>query len=200
MTEKGKPMNISPDEAEETLAAIQQITQKTRHAIASSGTFITLIVTGIVWLVGFLATQFLSGAIVAYIWTGMSILGGILGTLLGFRMAPRVRNPSAGVAAKRAGTFWLLLILYAIVIILIARPEDGKQATLFIVLFIMIGQLSMGMLISFSSVWWALPITALALVGYFLLPDYFYLWMAILGGGGMIAFGLYIRSRWSNHG
>jgi hypothetical protein len=196
MTEKDNPMNISPDEAEETLAAIQQITQKTRHAIASSGTFITLIVTGIVWLVGFLATQFLSGAIVAYIWTGMSILGSILGTLLGFRMAPRLRNPSAGVAAKRAGTFWLLLILYAIAIILIARPTDGKQATLFIVLFIMIGQLSMGMLISFSSVWWALPITALALVGYFLLPDYFYLWMAILGGGGMIAFGLYIRSRW----
>jgi hypothetical protein len=196
MTEKGEPMNISPDKAEEELAAIQTIMQKTRHAIASSGTSITLIVTGIVWLVGYLATQFLSGAIVAYIWTGMSILGSILGTVLGFRMAPRVRNPSAGAAAKRAGIFWLLLILYGIAIILIARPADGKQATLFIILFIMIGQLSMGLLISFSSVWWALPITALALIGYFLLPDFFYLWMAILGGGGMVAFGLYIRSRW----
>lgn len=196
MGDKNDLPNISATEAEETLAAIQQITQKTRHAIASSGTFITLIVTGIVWLVGFLSTQFLSGAIVAYIWTGMSILGSILGTFLGFRLAPRVRNPTAGVTAKRAGAFWLLLILYGIIIILIARPTDGKQATLFIVLFIMIGQLSMGMLISFASVWWALPITALALVGYFLLPDYFYLWMAVLGGGGMIAFGLYIRSRW----
>jgi hypothetical protein len=196
MNEKDNPMNISPDEAEETLAAIQKITQRTRHAIASSGTYITLIATGIVWLVGFLATQFLSGVIVAYIWTGMSILGGIVGTVLGFRMAPRVRNPSAGAAAKRAGIFWLLLILYGIVIILIARPTDGKQATLFIILFIMIGQLSMGLLVSFSSVWWALPITALALIGYFLLPGIFYLWMAILGGGGMIAFGIYIRSRW----
>jgi hypothetical protein len=126
----------------------------------------------------------------------VSILGSILGTVLGFRMAPRVCNPSAGAAAKRAGIFWLLLILYGIAIILIARPADGKQATLFIILFIMIGQLSMGLLISFSSVWWALPITALALVGYFLLPGIFYLWMGVLGGGGMIVLGLYIRSRW----
>ena len=196
MTEKGKPMNISPTEAEETLAAIQKISQKTRHAIASSGTFITLIATGVVWLIGFTCTQFLTGDILGYIWTGLSILGGILGTFLGFRMAPRVHNPSASATAKRAGIFWLLLILYGIATILIVRPTDGKQATMLIILFIMIGQLSMGLLVSFSSVWWALPITGLALIGYFLLPSIFYLWMAILGGGGMIAFGLYIHSRW----
>jgi hypothetical protein len=34
------------------------------------------------------------------------------------------------------------------------------------------------------------------LIGYFLLPGIFYLWMAVLGGGGMIALGLHIRSRW----
>ena len=39
----------------------------------------------------------------------------------------------------------------------------------------------MGLLLSFSSVWWALPITALALIGYFLLPGIFYLWMASPG-------------------
>ena len=46
-------MNISPNEAEEALAAIQKMTQKTRHSIASGGAYITLIVTGIVWLVGY---------------------------------------------------------------------------------------------------------------------------------------------------
>ena len=196
MTKKNESMNISATEAEETLAAIQTIAQKTRQSIASSGTSITLIATGIVWLVGFLATQFLSGPIVAYIWTGMSILGSIVGILLGARMGKRVRSPSFNATAKRAITFWLLLVLYAAAAIALARPTDGKQVTAFIILFIMIGQLSMGMLISFSSVWWALPITALALIGYFLLPGIFYLLMAILGGGGMIAFGVYIRARW----
>ncbi len=196
MTEKIDPMNVSAPEAEETLAAIQLMAQKTRRSIASGGTSITLIVTGIVWLVGFLATQFLSGAIVAYIWVGMSIIGSLVGVLLGSRLGKRLRSTSFNITARRAITFWSLLILYGITIILLARPTDGKQATLFIILFIMIGQLSMGLLISFSSVWWALPVTALALVGYYLLSDIFYLWMAILGGGGMIALGLYIRSRW----
>jgi len=196
MTDKHDPMNVTPGEAEETLAAIQTIAQRTRRSIAGGGTAITLIVTGLVWLVGFLATQFLSGAIVASIWTGMSIVGSLIGILLGSRLSRRVRSASFNPTARRAITFWLLLVLYAVAIILIARPEDGKQATLFIILFIMIGQLSMGMLISFDNVWWALPVSALALAGYFLLPGYFYLLMAILGGGGMIAFGLYIRARW----
>jgi hypothetical protein len=189
-------MNISPDEAEEALADIQRMTQKTRHSIAATGAYIFLIITGIVWLVGFLSTQFLTGAIVAYIWTGMSLLGSALSILLGRRMGPRVRGPSMAASAKRAGTFWLLLVFYGMAAIAIARPTDGRQVTMFIILFIMIGQLAMGLLLSFSSVWWALPITALALIGYFLLPGIFYLWMGVLGGGGMIALALYIRFRW----
>jgi uncharacterized membrane protein len=196
MTQKNDSLHVSPNEAEEALEAIQSVAQKTRRSIASGGTFITLIVTGIVWLIGFLVTQFLSGVIVSYIWGGLSILGTILGAFLGFRLGKRVRSPSVAPMAKRIGFFWLLLIFYCIATIAVARPTDGKQATLFIILFIMIGQLSMGPVISFSSVWWALPITVLALVGYFLLPAFFYLWMAILGGGGMIAYGLYIRLRW----
>ena len=35
-----------------------------------------------------------------------------------------------------------------------------------------------------------------SVVGYYLLPEFFYLWMGVLVGGGMIALGLYIRFRW----
>ena len=189
-------MNVSPSEAEEALTAIRSMAQKTRQSIASSGAYITLIATGIVWLIGFMCTQFLQGVVVVYIWIGLSILGSILGVVLGMRMGKRVRSPSTAPIAKRIGLFWLLLVLYGIAAIVLARPTDGKQVTMFVILFIMLGQLAMGLLFSFSFVWWALPVTTLALVGYFLLPDIFYLWMAILGGGGMIALGLYIRSRW----
>ena len=189
-------MDISHSEAEEALTAIQNMAQKTRHSIASSGAYITLIATGIVWLIGFMCTQFLQGKVVVYIWIALSILGSALGTVLGTRMGKRVRSPSTAPMAKRIGLFWLLLVLYGVAAVVIARPTDGQQVTMFVILFIMLGQLAMGLLFSFSSVWWALPITALALVGYLLLPDIFYLWMAILGGGGMIALGLYIRSRW----
>lgn len=193
-------MNISPDEAEEALAAIQKMTQKTRRSVADSGAYIFLLITGIIWLVGFLANQFLTGAIVAYIWIGMSLFGTALAVVLGTRMSRRVRGPSTSAYAKRIGIFWLILVFYGVATIAVARPTEGKQLTMLIILFIMIGQLAMGLLFSFYSTWWVLPVTALALIGYFLLTDIFYLWMAILGGGGMIALALYIRSKWGAHG
>ncbi len=189
-------MNISPDEAEEALADIQKIMHKTRRSIASGGAYLFLIITGAVWLVGFLATQFLAPPITVFIWVGASLLGTGVSILLGARMGRRLHSPSAGPAAKRAGLFWVFLVFFCLAAIAIARPTDGRQVTMFIILFIMIGQLSMGLLVSFSSTWWALPIAALALAGYFLLPGYFYLWMAILVGGTMIALGIYIRLRW----
>jgi hypothetical protein len=39
-----------------------------------------------------------------------------------------------------------------------------------------------------------LLIVAFTLVGFFYLPAYFMLWMALVGGGGLIAGGLWLRS------
>jgi hypothetical protein len=189
-------MSISPDEAEEALASIQKMTIKTRHSIANSGATIFLIFTGIIWLVGFLSTQFLTGKIVPSIWIGISLICTVLSVLLGSRSGKRVRGPSTAIYGKRAALFWLALVFFCIATIAVAKPADSKQTTMIIILFMMIGQLSMGLLISFSAVWWALPISALTLAGYFLFPNIFYLWMGVLVGGGMIILGLYIRSRW----
>lgn len=52
-------MHLPPKQAEEELAAIERTMQKTRHSFSSSGSYIFLIYTGIIWLIGFLATQFL---------------------------------------------------------------------------------------------------------------------------------------------
>jgi len=186
-------MNISRNEAEEALAAIQQTMQRTRHAIAGSGVTLTLIVTGVVWLIGFLCTQFLPATVAGYVWAGLSVVGTAAGTVLGFRLGKRVRSPATAPMVRRVLLFWLFLVLFGVAGIGVARPTDGRQATMLVILFIMLGQMAMGLLFSFASTWWALPVTALALIGYFLLPGIFYLWMGVLGGGGMIALGVVIH-------
>lgn len=189
-------MNISPSEAEEALTAIQTIAQKTRHSIANGGASISLIVTGIVWLIGFTSTQFLTGPVVAWIWFVVSILGSALATFMGIKAGRRVRAASSAVTGKRIVTFWALLILFAAAAMLIAHPSDPKQVTMLIILFAMIGQMGMGLLLSFSVTWWTVPVVILALIGYFFVSAWFYLWMAVLGGGVMIVLGSYIRYRW----
>lgn len=189
-------MNISPSEAEEALATIQAMMQKTRRAISSSGAYLFLIVWGVIWLLGFLGSQFLPLHIAGYAWIVLDTLGGILSAVLGIRMGRGVRSSSPTISGKRIAAFWLLLFFYCIAAVAVSWPADGKQMAMYIILFVMVGWMAMGLLLSFTSIRPGLIITALALVGYFLLPGIFNLWMSILGGGGMIALGLYIRSRW----
>jgi len=189
-------MNISPSEAEEALASIQAMMTKTRRAISSSGTYIFLIIWGIIWLLGFLGSQFLSPVISGYAWAVLDTLGGILSAVFGIRIGRGVRSSSPILSGKRIGIFWLLNFLYCIAVVAVSWPTGGKQMAMYIILFVMIGWIAMSLLLSFASIWAGLIITVLALVGFFLLPGIFYMWMAVLGGGGMIVLGLYIRSRW----
>ena len=189
-------MNISPSEAEEALAAIQTTTQKTRHSIASGSAYISLIITGVVWLIGFTATQFLTPPLIVWIWVVTSIVGSAFATFMGIRTAKHVRIASSSETGKRIVIFWVLLILFGAAIIAVAHPTDGKQITLLIILLAMIGQMGMGLLLSFSATWWTVPVAAVALIGYFFVLDWFFLWMGLLGGGTMIILGLYIRLRW----
>jgi hypothetical protein len=189
-------MNVSPTEAEEALAAIRIVVQRTRRLISSSGAYVFLIIWGVIWLFGFLGSQFLSQKIAGYAWIGLDVLGGILSAIVGIRMRRGVHSTSPITSGKRIAFFWLLLFAFCCTSIAVARPADGKQIAMYIILFTMTGWIAMGLLLSFASIWPSLVITALAAIGYFLLPDIFYLWMAFLGGGGMIGLGLYIRSRW----
>ncbi|NTW43621.1 MAG: hypothetical protein HGB14_04110, partial [Anaerolineaceae bacterium] len=75
-------MNITPSEAEEALSAIQKIMKKTRHSISSSGGYKFLILWGIIWLIGFLNSQFIPGELAGNIWIGLDIIGGMLSAFI----------------------------------------------------------------------------------------------------------------------
>ena len=189
-------MDLTPIEAQQALEAIQTMAKKTQRAIANSGAYAFLIIWGFAWLIGFSANHFLSGSSVGYVWMVVDTLGGLLSVIMGIRLGRVVRSTSGDKTGRRIGYFWLLLFLYCLLLLAVISPLDMKQGALVIVLFVMLGWIAMGLLLSTASIWWALVITALALIGYYLLPSYFYLWMAALGGGGMIGLGFYIRSRW----
>jgi hypothetical protein len=189
-------MDISPTEAEEALTAIQAMMQKTRRAISSSGAYNFLILWGAIWIVGFLGSQFLPTKTANSVWIGLDILGGILSVVIGVRMNRGVRTSAPITSGKRIGIFWLLLFFFCVADVSVAWPLDGKQFAMFIIIFVTVGWIAMGLLLSFASVWWGLALLGLSLTGYFLFPDIFYLWMAFLGGGGMIALGIYVRNRW----
>jgi len=189
-------MDVTRNEAQESLAAIEVMMQKMRRAAASGGTHYFFILWGCVWFFGFLGSHFFPGKTGGYLWLGFDILGCFASWAIGMALRHRVRNAGDNVTGRRIALFWLTLFLYCLLTVWIAGPVDGKKLAMIIVIFAMVGWMAMGFLMSLSIVRLALLITAVTVAGYFLLPDYFYLWMALLGGGTMIGCGLYIRCKW----
>lgn len=188
-------MNINLNEAQESLQAIQHIMKKTKHMISSSGAYKFLFLWGAIWLVGFLSSQFIHTIMIGYIWAGLDVIGGFLSAFIGIRMSRVVHNES-NPSGIRIGAFWWALMALCALCILVVWPIDWKQLSMLIILFVMAGWIAMALLFKAVSVWLGIAVIALAFIGYYLLPDFFFLWMAILGGGGMIAAGFYVRSRW----
>jgi len=189
-------MQITADEAQESLAAIHSIRQRMRRAVANGGAHYFFILWGVIWFFGFLGSHFFTGKITGYIWLVLDILGGFGSWVIGLLLRRRLRNTSVSVTGRRIGLFWLTLFIYCALTIWIAGPMDGKKLAMFIIIFVMVGWIAMGFLLSSSFAKLALLVTAIAFAGYFLFPEIFYLWMALLGGGTMIGCGLYIRFRW----
>jgi hypothetical protein len=48
-------------------------------------------------------------------------------------------------------------------------------------------------------VWLGLALTAILLLGLFLLEPFFFYWAGIVGGGTLIATGIVVRGRWVRH-
>ena len=184
-------MNISPEEAQASLTAIQQTTAKTRKAYGYNGYF--LIVWGVVWFFGFLSNQFARPELVGWVWAGLVTVAWITSAVLGIYQARDVRS----ILGPRIGFFFMTLIVFTVLWLIILQPLSFKLGVLFLVTVILFGGIVNGVFTrATATIISCLVITVLALLGYYLLPAYFYLWVALTCGLPMIAGGVYMRLRW----
>ncbi len=187
---------ILPEEAREALELVERTVRQMRRAVAHGGMPYFLLIWGTVWVLGFGATHFLGpeSPQARTVWWMLIVPGLIASALVGWRLNDRVRHAWFGASV---GLFWLTWMVYASLIVFFAQPQTGIQTSLLIALFAMFGYVTSGLLYRslFLSGLGAL-MTALILIGYLLIPAWFSLWMAILGGGSLIAAGLYMRYAW----
>ncbi|HEX6477449.1 MAG TPA: hypothetical protein VF043_01295 [Ktedonobacteraceae bacterium] len=184
-------MNISPEEAQEALAAIQQTNVRTRKAYGYNGYY--SIVWGLVWFFGFLASQYLQANVAGWIWGGLVLVGWVMSAALGINQGKYLRS----VLGPRIAFFYLALFVFGAVWFVISRPQSIMQIILLLVTLIMFGGVAVGVFArTIPIIIGCVAITVLVLIGYYLLPAYFYLWVAISCGLSMFGTGLYVRLRW----
>ena len=202
-------MNISPKEAQGALASVQQVRDRTNQTLSRGGIY--EILWGTVWVIGFLISQFVptsSGSVLSWVWAGLGIVGGTISLSIGFSST---RQTSVGRTSgswfdspqARFGLFFWALVIYSGVLfaldfpLLLHAQRLGAQISLWWVVTFMFGFVAVGL-------WFRLPqligvgvtVTAIALLSYYLLPDYYFLLMALFGGGTLIGHGLSWLQPW----
>ncbi len=184
-------MNISPEEAKDALASIQQTRTQMRKLAGLNGYF--LIIWGLIWFFGCLSNQYLPSAYVGWIWGILSPIGSVLSGFLGYYLGTKARST----VGARVGLFFLTLGGFTLLWLIIMQPLSLKQGFLFFLSIIAFGSVIAGILQRIVvSVIGGLSFIALALVGYYILPAYFFLWVAVFCGLALAGCGLLMRVLW----
>jgi uncharacterized membrane protein len=189
---------ITPAEAREALADIDQVARQMKRTLSASPLGSNLILWGLVWIAGFLGTGLAPGR-AGTVWAVLGLLGGGGSMALGLaqRRNPAVRSDQARKLGLQLLLFWLAVTAYAFALafLLVHGPLDRMVA---IVSTYMLGYVAMG-------IWLRSPILALVGLGVtcatflgraLVPPELFLPWMALFGGGGLLVPGLYVRFRW----
>jgi hypothetical protein len=191
-------MNVTNDDAVQSLMQVEQTIAKTRKAVAAAYSSPLLILWGLLWVAAYTATHFyLKYADVIFgVMSGVGLLGSFFVWQRVRRNFP-VKEPTEEKLNWRIGGLWLSLFIYVFVWLNLLRPVNGMQMNAFICTAVMFAYVITGLwFTAYFMVWLGLAVTATTLVGFYFLPAYYCLWMAVTAGGLLLGTGLYLHARW----
>jgi hypothetical protein len=184
-------MSLTPNEAASALRDIEAAGRRSGQAFGYRISAPHLVIWGLVWVVGYGGTD-LAPQFVNILWPAVVILGTVASLVTGTLMAKASKNGRRG-DGWRYGllvvVFWaFLLATYSIM-----HPGPREQGA-FVPLAIAAIYAGIGMWMGLRYVLLGAAVTALTLFGFFEIQQHFNLWMAAVGGGGLIVAGLWMRS------
>jgi len=187
-------MKVTKVEAQASLDEIEDIAARTRRAIAGGSCSGMLILWGAIWLIGFAGTQFFPGQS-GVLWLALDSAGFVASWVLATRRRDTIKSGNGG----RIGLAWVALFVYAGIWVFILRPSSSNMRFFgaYPATVAMFGYVVMGIWLDRFLLYLGLGVTASTLVGMFLVPDWFNLWMALTGGGSLIAAGFHVRRNWN---
>ena len=192
-------MDVSQENAEQSLALVEGTITQTRKSIHCSYTSPILMLWGAIWVVGFLADHWYLGWTYYTGWILNAV--GIAGTISISRSWPIKESAETPLSQRfgwRVFALWISLFVYGFIWLNLLAPFSGLQLNAFMTTAVMFVYVVMGLWFAmYFIIWLGLSVTAITLVGFYLIPsDYYSLWMAVMAGGALLGTGIYIRVRW----
>ena len=204
-------MEISKEQAQDSLSQIANIAKQTRKKIAAGSAGPILVIWGTIWFAAYLVNYL--GII--FEWKHIHIKTGshssitfftaslawpvlvVIGVFASWFIDAR-KGPTRSAYNKRLGFSWLILFLYANVWLVLLTPWNAYQINAFVASLPMFAYIIMGLWMDRFLLWLGVVVTLLILTGFFMfyLQPLFWLWMAVTCGGTLLGTGVYIQLRW----
>jgi hypothetical protein len=187
-------MTVKPDDAAASLSAIAAVEQRTRQTLAYGRSGAAFILWGVLLAIGytlehFSAVVYSSPAMAKTAW-GVVAFTGFAGCALLIRRKSAQRRSRADLRLLYGQ---LVLYGYGWIFVTMLWPLTPRQLNVFWPNIFMLGFVIAGLWLGHLFMLLGLSLTALSLVGYVWAGDWFALWMAVVGGGGLILGGLWLR-------
>jgi hypothetical protein len=206
-------MHITPEQARENLAQINETVARTNRVVAYKGMDYILYLWGAIWIVGYLVSQYQPllqvgdsfYPLYSQMTWGVLIPLGLLATWAISRKMEGTKGEREKRQGRRIGAMWGLLYGYVNVVAMLLAPfiqiSSSEEGLLFwgrmnVIAGIipMFAYVMMGLMLENTGLLLiGLLITVLAVAGVYIVPMYACLWMAGAGGGVLILSGLWVR-------
>jgi hypothetical protein len=193
-------MNVSEQDARESLASAEEAAGRMRKSLASTYCGPFLIVWGVAWIICFLGSQFSperSGEIFP-VGCGAGAVVTVWLLVRESRRGRATRNPLDRSLELRTGLFWVLVFAYTWAWLVVLRPGNGIRLNAFLCMIAMFAYVMIGLWFCiWAMVVLGIAVTAATVVGCLVIPPAYYcVWMAVTAGGGLLGTGLYMQFRW----
>jgi len=181
-------MSLSSKEAAESLSDVERAARRSAQAFGYSKAAPHLILWGAIWVLGYSGTDF-SPMNADWIWGPLILAGCVGGYLLG-----RGALPTESSGAWRVFALAVVALLFIFSTYTIMWPVHGPQLAAFPALLTGTVYAGVGLWLGTRYLITGLAIIALTMGGYLYLHEHLMLWMAFVGGGGMILAGVWFRT------
>jgi uncharacterized membrane protein len=182
-------MALSSEQASQVLREVAAVSHRSGQLYRYQRFAPMLVLWGVIWLIGFSMTNFFP-ARASWLWIALDVIG-VAGCIY---LGGKGKQDASNSGAWRWLASIATIFAFYIVILNIFQPFSGQQSavliTLLVALFYVLGGIWIGARLTITGI----AMAALTLVGYYLFPAYFFLWMAVVGGGALMLAGLWLRT------
>lgn len=181
-----------PISQQEAAQALKDITRTERRSVSLQGYQMTwphLVLWGVIWFVGYGGMAL--HVTWPYLWPVLSAGGSIASFYIGYTLS---RERAKSMDWRYAATFFAIFFFIAAIFAIMPPQHEAQYAAFFPILvslyYALIGIWTRGLRMLALGI----LLAVITIIGFFFLPTNFELLMAIVGGGGLVLGGLWLRS------